>query len=341
MSLNDPILSSQILIVDDEHANVALLSRVLQAAGYHNVTGVLEPVQALALCRRSPPDLILLDLHMPSMDGFETLTRLKAEMAESDQTPVVMVTWDSSSNLKRRALALGAAELLLKPADPSEVLIRVRNLLELKYLQRQMKRSNEHLEEQVKLRTHDLESAQMESLQLLARAAEFRDDDTEEHTRRVGESAARIVERMELKDMDREMVRLAAGLHDIGKIGLPDSILLKPGPLTPEEFKQMKGHTQMGAAIIGESRSPVLMMAKVIAMTHHERVDGTGYPNGLAGDDIPILGRVVAVADVYDALTHERPYKHAWPADQAREYIMDQAGKQFDRSVADAFLAAD
>src|SRR5579871_4280046 len=338
MPASDPLLSSHILVVDDEHANVLLLSRVLESAGYHHVTGLVDPVQAIAFAREDPPDLILLDLHMPTMDGLEALSRLKADMVEDEQIPIIVVTGDTSSSAKRRALALGASEHLLKPADPAEVLIRVRNLLELRTLQQQMRRSMQDLEQTVESRTKELALAQLETLQLLARAAEFRDDDTEDHTRRVGEIAARIIEIMGLEDIDPEMVRLAASLHDLGKIGIPDSILLQPGPLTPEEFETMKGHTVMGAAIIGESHSPVLIMAKVIAATHHEWFDGSGYPNGLKGEEIPFVGRLVAVADVFDALTHDRPYKASWTAEEARDYIRQQAGKQFDERIAETFL---
>ena len=337
----DTLLASNILLVDDERANLAVLSMVLNTGGFHSVTGLTDPEHALAYCRRSAPDLVLLDLLMPNTDGYEVLVRMRSEMDENDPIPIVVVTADHSSEAKRKALALGATEFLVKPADATEVLIRVRNLLELRHLQGEMRKINEDLEAKISERTRELAQAELDSLELLARAAEFRDDATERHTRRVGELASRVAEHLGHPDAEPSVVGLAAPLHDIGKIGLPDSILLKKGPLSTDEFQQMKDHTTIGGAIIGDSRSSVLSMARSIALTHHERYDGAGYPHGLAGQEIPLPGRIVAVADVFDALGHARPYKDAWPREKALAYVRDNAGSQFDPTVVEAFLAAE
>lgn len=327
----------RILVVDDEPANVVLLEKMLGRAGYAHVSTEADGRSALAALAEGAFDLILLDLHMPGLDGFGVMTALRDMVAADDYLPVLVLTADVTRETKTKALSLGAKDFVTKPFDRDEVLLRVRTLLHTRSLHLELKRSNDTLAQKVRERTRDLEEAQLETMERLAIAAEYRDDDTGEHARRVGEMAARVARRLGKSDDEIAQIRRAAPLHDVGKIGVSDTILLKPGRLTPEEFDAMKKHTSIGAKILSGSRSACLQMAEVIARTHHERWDGSGY-EGLAGEDIPLHGRIVAVADVFDALTSDRPYKSAWSAADALAEIKAQRGRQFDPQVVDAFL---
>jgi putative two-component system response regulator len=279
---------------------------------------------------------VLLDLHMPKLDGFTVLDAIRPHLGIG-YLPVVMLTADSNSDTKRRALASGVKDFLLKPFDATEVVLRIQNLLETRSLYSTIRHQNAQLEQNVAERTRQLEQAQLEILQRLAAAAEFRDDETGEHTQRVGELAARLAMRLRLSVDRVDLIRRAAPLHDVGKIGIPDSILLKMGKLTPEEFDVVKTHTTIGARILSGGKFPLLRLAEEIAFSHHERWDGTGYAN-IAGTDIPLAGRIVTVADVFDALTQQRPYKPAWPVADAVAEIERQRGRQFDPGVVDAFM---
>lgn len=327
----------RILVVDDEPANVVLLRKMLGRAGYEDVATEVDGRAALAAIAAGGFDLILLDLHMPELDGFGVMSALADLVAQDDYVPVLVLTADVTRETKTRALSLGAKDFLTKPFDRDEVLLRAGTLLHTRALHVELKRSNETLAKRVRERTQDLEEAQLETMERLAVAAEYRDDDTGEHAARVGEMAARIARRLGMDEDEVAQLRRAAPLHDVGKIGVSDTILLKPGRLTPEEFDTMKKHTTIGAKILSGSRATCLQMAEVIAETHHERWDGRGY-GGLEGEDIPLYGRIVAVADVFDALTSERPYKSAWTAADALAEIRDQRGRQFDPAVVDAFV---
>jgi putative two-component system response regulator len=251
--------------------------------------------------------------------------------------PILVLTADATHDTKRRALRAGARDFLTKPIDQVELCIRVRNLLQVQHLQARLAEQNANLEAEVAERTSDLELARLEILERLAVAAEFRDDETQQHAWRIGRACALLGEQLGMPKHEAELLRRAALLHDIGKIGISDLILLKPGKLTDEEFALVKRHTTIGAQILADSTSPLLKLAREIALTHHERWDGGGYPDGRAGEEIPLAGRIVAVADVFDALTHERPYKQAWPLEDAVTEILAQAGRQFDPKVVDAF----
>jgi putative two-component system response regulator len=252
---------------------------------------------------------------------------------------VLMLTGDTSLETRRRALALGARDFVAKPFDADEILLRIRNLLETRALHGALVEQNARLEQRVEERTRDLEIAQMEVLDRLAAAAEFRDDDTGQHTQRVGAIAARLAATLGLDAEQVELVRRAAPLHDVGKIAIPDKILRKPDRLTEGEFEIMKAHTTVGAHILSGGCSPLVQMAERIARSHHERWDGTGYPDGLRGEQIPIEARIVSVADVLDALSHARPYRPAWTTDRILLLIRNGRGTHFDPAVADALLA--
>jgi putative two-component system response regulator len=336
--MDDNILTtSRILIVDDQSSNVMLLEGILQEEDFTSYRSVTDPREVLPAFIDYLPDLILLDLQMPYLDGFAVMKQLRAGIAPGDFLPILVLTADATSDAKRRALSEGALDFLTKPFDAMEVLLRIKNLLQTRALHLQLQGQNQFLDQKVRERTAELEATQLEILERLALAAEYRDDDTGEHTKRVGETAARIAEALGWSARDVELIRRAAPLHDVGKIAISDLILLKPGKLTPEEFESMKAHARLGAQILSGGRFPLLQLAEQIALTHHERWDGTGYL-GLQAEAIPIAGRIVSVADVFDALISERPYKRAWPLREALEEIKCQSGRQFDPGVVEAFL---
>lgn len=330
-----------ILAVDDEASNLLLLRRALEHDGYARVETTTDPVRVPAMFAETRPDLVLLDLHMPGIDGFELMARLAALGGEATAVPFLVLTADITDETKRRALSLGARDFLTKPLDRIELLLRVRNLLQVKQLEDRLREHNAKLEDEVAERTRDLEHTRLEVLERLALAAEFRDDDTQEHAWRIGRICRRLAAAMGIADGDAELIERAAPLHDIGKIGISDRILLNPGKLSDPEFEVMKTHTSIGAQILAGGSSPLLRLAEHIAFTHHERWDGQGYPAGMRGEQIPLPARIVAVADVFDALTHERPYKRAWPVDAAVDEILSQAGRQFDPAVVEAFSTLD
>ena len=329
--------NARILIVDDEVANVDVLRRLLERTGFTRVETTNDSREAANLYVRLRPDLILLDLHMPHMDGLEVLDRLN-ELAEASYLPILILTGDASPEARREALLRGAKDFVNKPFHSDEVLLRIRTLLETRFLYLQIQSQNQMLEAKVRERTRELESAQIEIIERLARAAEFRDDNTGQHTERVGRMSAMIAREVGLSDATVSLIRRAAPLHDVGKIGVPDAILLKLGKLTEAEFALVKTHTTIGARILSGSRFSLLRMAEEIAFSHHEHWNGEGY-EGMQGEAIPLAGRIVAVADVFDALTQKRPYKAAWPVADAIAEITRQRARQFDPKLVDGFLA--
>jgi putative two-component system response regulator len=331
-------LDARILVVDDEEANVQLLERILEMAGYRSVVSTTDPRQVMDLLRTFQPDLILLDLLMPHLDGFTLMKLLRSEIPIDSYLPILVLTADATSETRSRALAGGAKDFLTKPLDVEEVMLRIANMLDTRFLHLQLQEEKGALEDRVQERTNELEESYIDTFERLALAAEYRDDETGQHTRRVGRLAALLARELNLPTRKVELLERAAGLHDVGKIGIPDDILLVPRKLTTEEFEVVKTHTVIGARILSGSRSPLLAMAEEIAWSHHERWDGRGY-GGLAGEEIPLFGRITTVADVFDALTHKRPYKEAWPLDEAVAEINRQRGDQFDPRVVDAFMA--
>jgi putative nucleotidyltransferase with HDIG domain len=331
----------RVLIVDDNAANVELVEQVLAQSGYTDVLSTRDATSVPDMCAEHVPDLLLLDLHMPGLSGYEVMAAIRELLEPPQSMPVLVLTADASRDARHKALSMGARDFINKPIDPIELLLRVGNLLRTRQLQQQLESRNTLLDEAVRIRTVQLEQARLESLVVLATMAEYHDYATANHTQRVGLTAAMIAQSLELPEQFVSTIQDAALLHDVGKVGISDRILLKPGRLTQEERTTMMRHVEIGARILGQARSPVLRAAAEIARTHHERWDGKGYLAGLAGEDIPLAGRITAVADVFDALTHERPYKSAWDADRALGEIKAQAGLQFDPRVVDAFLAID
>jgi putative nucleotidyltransferase with HDIG domain len=328
--------NARILIIDDEPVNIELLRRVLEKAGFHRIESTTDSREAASLYVQFRPDLILLDLHMPHIDGLGVMDELN-QIAEASYLPILVLTGDITPEARREALSRGAKDFVNKPFSNDEVLLRIRTLLETRFLYLQIQSHNQMLEAKVRERTRELEAAQIEIIERLARAAEFRDDNTGQHTERVGQMAALLARQVGLPDSQVALIRRAAPLHDVGKIGIPDSILLKLGRLTDEEFAVVKQHTTIGARILSGSRFPILRLAEEIAFSHHERWDGDGYA-GLTRESIPLAGRIVAVADVFDALTQKRPYKTAWPLEEAVAEIDRQRNQQFDPMLVDAFL---
>jgi putative two-component system response regulator len=338
-AMTDEVASkARILIIEDQEHNIRLLQRLLRRAGYTEIEGTTDPREAVARFLAYQPDLVLLDLHMPHVDGFSVLEALRPHIPPESYLPILVITADVSVEAKQRALSAGAKDFLAKPFEATEVLLRIRNLLEARFLYLALQRENELLETKVRQRTAELEEAQAEILERLALAAEFRDDATRQHTQRVGELSARLARRLGLPEAEAALVRRAAPLHDIGKIAVPDDVLLKLERLTEREFEVIKKHTAVGARILSGSRHRLLQLAEEIARTHHEHWDGGGYSPGLRGEDIPLVSRIVAVVDVFDALTHERPYKPAWPVEQAVAEIERQSGRKFDPRVVRAFV---
>ncbi|HZA39821.1 MAG TPA: HD domain-containing phosphohydrolase [Actinomycetota bacterium] len=343
---------ARLLIIDDTDANLQLMERILKRAGYTSVNTTADPTAAVSLYIRLQPDLIVLDLHMPGMDGFEVMEALNDVVPTNSFLPILVLTGDVDRDARDRALSTGAKDFLTKPFDPTELLLRIRNLLETRQLHQVLQNHNEHLENTVAERTGELRQAldtlkeaqsrlkesQEETVRRLSIAAELRDESTGAHIQRMSRYCALMARELGMESDECELLRLASQMHDVGKIGIPDSILLKPGPLTLKERAVMERHCDVGHRILMGSDAELVVMAATIAWTHHEKVDGTGYPRGLSGDDIPIEGRIAAVADVFDALTTERVYKHAFPVNTAVSILREGSGTHFDPELVETFL---
>lgn len=350
---------SQIYVVDDEPLNSEVITAFLSDGGYSECTAFEDPVQALAEINGSPPDLVLLDIHMPKMNGLDVLQAVRASPA-TGALPVIILTASNDDETRLNALELGATDFLQKPVNQPELLLRIRNVLAAKAHQDLLKRSADELAEAVRIRTAELEASRRDVIHCLARAAEYRDDDTGFHVQRVGRYARIIANELGWTASELDTLEAAAQLHDVGKIGIPDAILLKPGKLTDDEFEYMQKHcgfgkkiisphssehselihhhAEIGASILDQLSSPVLEVAQRIALTHHEKWNGKGYPLGLKGEDIPIEGRITAIADVFDALASKRPYKAAFPIEKCFQIIESERGEHFDPECVDAFF---
>jgi putative two-component system response regulator len=336
MDLHQDPLYASILVVDDEPQNVALIEKILRRAGYQNVRTTTQSARVADLCRAHLPDVVLLDLHMPAPNGLAVMQEVRA-MEVPLEPYFVVLTGDSTTETKNNALANGARDFIAKPFDRTEVLLRISNLVDMRRLQVRLHSQNLDLEERVRLRTTDLEEARLDVIERLGMAAEFRDDATGQHTKRVGAMSAAIAQQLGMERDAVDLIRRAAPLHDVGKIAVPDRVLLKPGPLDPEERVIMETHAAIGALLLSNSKSPVLEIGREIALAHHERWDGKGYPNQLAGEAIPIAARIVSVADFFDALTHDRPYREAIAIDVVLDMVDKDTGSHFDPTVVSAF----
>lgn len=354
------VRDAKIVVVDDEPVNVKVVIRLLRIEGYTQFVSTSDSRQALELIRQDQPDVVLLDLMMPHVSGLEILAELRRDTA-TRHTPVIILTASTDQQMRVEALRGGANDFLNKPIEPSELAPRVGNLVALKQHQDRLRDHSEELESAVRQRTAELEASRRDILHSLARAAEFRDDDTGHHVLRVGRYARLVAEAMNLDPIFIECIEQAAQLHDVGKIGVPDDVLKKPGRLTEEEFELMqkhaglgkrvlqrlspqdemtlRHHADIGGKVLGAAKSPMLEMATRIALTHHEWWDGTGYPLGLKGEDIPLEGRITAVADVFDALSTKRCYKEAFPIDKCFEIMRSESGTHFEPRVLEAFFS--
>ena len=330
---------ASILIVEDDPNIVLLLEWILRNEGYERVQATDDGLAVGSLLERVHPDLVILDLHLPRGSGFSVLAEISSRLDPDEYLPVLVLTGDISSDAREQALSNGANDFLRKPFDHVEVLLRIRNLLETRRLHRRLDLRRAELEREVEARTRALAAAQIEILERLTTAVEMHDDVTGHHTRRVGEAAARMAAVLGLPPVETDLIRRAAPLHDVGKLGIPDSILKKNGPLTEEEFILVKSHTTIGARMLEGGESELIRIAQTIALSHHERWDGQGYPDGLAGEAIPLAARIVALADYVDALAHDRPYRAAWPPDRIHKEIRRQTGRHFDPQVVEAYFS--
>jgi putative two-component system response regulator len=353
-SSNPRFPDARILVVDDQPANLKFAAAVLRSAGYTNFETIEDPREVVPAVESRGADLILCDLHMPKLDGYGVMKALEAVIPENSYVPIVILTADTTVEARQRALALGAKDFITKPLDHTEMVLRIANLLETRSLHLRLRAHSDRLEDIVVQRTAALSAAlerveamqedqrlsQEETVKRLSMAAELRDPGSGAHIERMSQYCMLLAERIGIGFDRSETIRVASQMHDVGKIAIADSILLKPGPLEPSERIEIQRHAEIGQRILAGSRSELMETAATIAWTHHERVDGRGYPQGLKGDEIPIEGRIAAIADVFDALTSDRVYRAAVGVGEAVELMKSGAGRHLDTELLDEFLVA-
>lgn len=336
MMIDNHLTKAKILIVDDEQGNVQILERLLKGVGFQNILSITDGREATTVYRQYHPDLILLDLKMPNCDGFDVMAQLKS-LVSNDYLPILILTAQRDQPTRLRALESGAKDFLNKPFDLAEGLTRICNMLEVRLMHNQIRDQNKTLEEKVHLRTLELEETRLDVIHRLGRAAEYRDNDTGMHVVRMSHICGKMGQYIGLTERECQLLVHASPMHDVGKIGIPDHILLKPARLTENEWTVMKTHSAIGAEILTGGSSELMQSAQIIALTHHEKWDGSGYPQGLKGEGIPLVGRIVGLCDVFDALTSNRPYKSAWTTDSAMKEIEDKSGAHFDPHLVRVF----
>ena len=336
MTTSYSLHEAPIMIVDNEPDNCQLLSDILKDSGYRNVIIATDSREVVGLYALHRPGVILLDVQMPNIDGYELMRQMRL-LDPSGFPPVLVLTEAQDRDVKLRALSSGAKDFLTRPVDPAEVIARTKNLLEIGMLHREMRDQNRILEERVRERTRELQESQIEVVYRLAHACERRDMETGDHIMRMSRYSACIARGLKLPSEECDLIRHASPMHDIGKIAIPDSILLKVGPLTEDEWVIMRVHAEIGAEMLSDGTSDLVKAGQVIALTHHERWDGTGYPAAIAGESIPLYGRICALADVFDALTSKRVYKDAWPIKRAIDEVHRKKGNHFDPALVDVF----
>jgi len=337
---------AKILVADDEVRSLRLMEALLLPLGYEVILA-RDGEEALRKVQESLPDVILLDIMMPGLNGFEVSRRIKNN-EETKVIPIVMATVLGEVEDRVKALEAGADDFLSKPVDKTELRARVQSLLKVKAYNDHMRNYHKELEAEVAKRTGQLrrafekiKAASLDSIYRLSQAAEYKDEETGAHIQRVSYYSAAVARKMGLNERTVEAIVYASPMHDVGKIGIPNHILLKPGKLDPDEWETMKQHTTIGGRILEGSDTGFLKLAEVIALTHHEKWDGSGYPKGLKGSEIPLAGRITAIADVFDALTSKRPYKEPFELDKAYDIIKESRGSHFNSEVVDAFFAAE
>jgi len=332
-------VAQQVLIVDDTEINLILFAALVKKLGDCESHSFSDSRAGLAWVQQYVPDLVIVDYMMPEMDGLEFI-RLLREIPGREAIPVLMITANDQKQIRYRALDIGANDFLTKPVDKVEFLARAKNMLTLNDARKKLADQAAWLAEEVRKATHEVVERERETVIRLSRAAEFRDPETGAHILRMAHFSQIIARGMGLSESDQYLLLEAAPMHDIGKVGIADKILLKPGRLEPEEFEIMKRHATIGYELLQGSSSRVLQTGAEIARGHHEKFDGSGYPQGLKGEEIPIFSRIVAVADVFDALTSERPYKKAWDVEAAVDFLKAGSGSHFDPECVTAFLNA-
>ncbi len=330
-------MSHHVLIVDDAEINLVLFEALVKRLGNSQSIKFSSSPKGLLWAQGNAFDLAIVDYMMPELDGIDFIRQLRQTPGKED-VPILMITANDQKQIRYRALDAGASDFLTKPVDKIEFMARAGNLLQLGDSRKKLANHAEWLAEEVRKATHEIVQRERETVIRLSKAAEYRDPETGAHILRMAHYSELIAMGMGLPKADQELLLEAAPMHDIGKVGIPDAILLKPGRLTPDEFEVMKQHAVFGHDILKGSSSKVLQAGAEIALAHHEKLDGSGYPRGLVGHAIPVFSRIVAVADVFDALTSERPYKKAWPLDRAAEHIKNSSGTHFDPVCVNTFF---